>query len=101
MKGKKLKLSLDKLNLNKETMFDLSKNDMMGVKGGVTYPTDQTCHSFLAENPPCLSLNTNCYSNCQTGCDPNFPGTTDSGQCSQMCFPTDVCNTYFPCDGSV
>ncbi len=107
MKNKKLTLSLDKLSLNKEMMFDLSKNDMMGVKGGVTNPTDLTCHSFqMPGSPTCMSLNTNCFSECQTGCDPDFPGTTASGQCSDMCTaydcqPTLGCTTYFPCDDSM
>lgn len=54
----KLKFSLDKLNLNKETVLDLSKDQMNGVTGGVTEATDLTCQSL--QTPTCQTLSVIC-----------------------------------------
>lgn len=73
MKTKKLTLSLDNLALGKETVLNLTANQMGNIVGGVTEPTDSTCHSVAG----CSSFDTNCWSACQTGCD-----TSGSSWCS-------------------
>lgn len=86
MKTKKIQLNLSasSLLLNKETVVELNANQMGGIKGGITNPSDG-CHSL--DPSACSSFATNCYSACQTGCDYTFgctiPGT--SIDCTGFC----------------
>jgi len=92
MKTKKLKISLDDLVLNKETMFNLSKDQMKNLVGGVTEASNVPCHSVAGcSTDPLCSFATNCYS----VCEPNCTGTgTDTSTCTidPQCPITMFCN---------
>ena len=87
---KKSKFSLDNLVLNKETVFNLSDDQMKNLVGGVT--NTGGCHSIDTQ---CLSMDTNCFSKCQPGCVPE-----PSEQCTLAeCPPSWFCTipTYGTC----
>lgn len=84
MKTKKLKLSLDKLTVNKENLLNLSEGEMGGIMGGGV-PNTSGCHQSLA-GPGTCSFATNCYSICQPDCG---PGAT------MACTMDMECNTAF------
>jgi len=83
MKAKKLnlKISLDKLTLNKETIVELSTNQMKHILGGNMLLS-------LGGGVGCpASGGTRCYSTDQGGCDDTFGCgvPTLSTACTQWC----------------
>ena len=95
MKTKKNRLSLDSLALNKETVFNLSNEQMKNLVGGVTNNTELHCETIPGGNDcghasiAACSINTHCYSVCEPNCtNPDTGGTIPQCQTNQECSNT-------------